>query len=96
MVWEELETLLITSDVGIETSSMIIRNLRKQNFKDSLSLKKGLIDEVTKLLSPYSQSMDFSRSKPFVIMVVGVNGVGKTTTIAKLAKYFLDKNQKIL
>lgn len=96
VVWEELETLLITSDVGIETSSMIIRNLRKQNFKDSLSLKKGLIDEVTKLLSPYSQSMDFSRSKPFVIMVVGVNGVGKTTTIAKLAKYFLDKNQKIL
>lgn len=96
VVWEELETLLITSDVGIETSSMIIRNLRKQNFKDSLSLKKGLIDEVTKLLSPYYQSMDFSRSKPFVIMVVGVNGVGKTTTIAKLAKYFLDKNQKIL
>jgi len=96
VVWEELETLLITSDVGIETSSMIIRNLRKQNFKDSLSLKKGLIDEVTKLLSPYSQSMDFSRSKPFVIMVVGVNGVGKTTTIAKLARYFLDKNQKIL
>ncbi len=96
VVWEELETLLITSDVGIETSSTIIKNLRKQNFKDTASLKKGLIDEITKLLVPYSQTIDFNRNKPFVIMVVGVNGVGKTTTIAKLAKYFVDKNKKVV
>lgn len=94
--WEELETLLITSDVGLQTSSIIIKNLKKQNFKDTESLKKGLIEEVTKLLSPYTQEIDINRCKPFVIMVVGVNGVGKTTTIAKLSKYFLNKNKKVL
>lgn len=94
--WEELETLLITSDVGLQTSSIIIKNLKKQNFKDTESLKKGLIEEVTKLLSPYTREIEINRCKPFVIMVVGVNGVGKTTTIAKLSKYFLNKNKKVL
>lgn len=94
--WEELEALLITSDVGVETSSAIIRNLKKQNYKDSEMLRKGLIDEVTKLLNPYAKEIYINKSKPFVIMVVGVNGVGKTTTIAKLSKYFLDKNKKVL
>lgn len=94
--WEELEALLITSDVGVETSSAIIRNLKKQNYKDSEMLRKGLIDEVAKLLNPYAKEIYINKSKPFVIMVVGVNGVGKTTTIAKLSKYFLDKNKKVL
>jgi fused signal recognition particle receptor len=95
-VWEDLETLLITSDVGVETSSLIIKNLKKQGFKDIEMLKKGLIDEVAKLLSPYSIVIDVNKSKPYVIMVVGVNGVGKTTTIAKLSKYFLNQNKKVI
>jgi fused signal recognition particle receptor len=94
--WEELETLLITSDVGIETTEELIRNLKKQNIKNGDELKSALIREVVNIIKPFSQSLAVPEDRPFVIMVVGVNGVGKTTTIAKLGKYFLDRNLKVV
>ncbi|MCX7769992.1 MAG: signal recognition particle-docking protein FtsY [Proteobacteria bacterium] len=95
-LWEELETLLITSDVGVETSSLIIKNLKKQSFKDSEDLKIGLINEITKILSPYARVINNNQAKPYVIMIVGVNGVGKTTTIAKLSKFFINNGKKVV
>jgi len=94
--WEELETLLITSDVGIETTEELIKNLKKQNIKNGDELKSALIREVVDIIKPFSQSLAVPEDRPFVIMVVGVNGVGKTTTIAKLGKYFLDRNLKVV
>jgi fused signal recognition particle receptor len=94
--WEELETLLITSDVGIETTEELIKNLKKQNIKNGDELKSALIREVVNIIKPFSQSLAVPEDRPFVIMVVGVNGVGKTTTIAKLGKYFLDRNLKVV
>ncbi len=95
-LWEELETLLITSDVGIETTEELIRNLKKQNIKSGDELKTALIREVVRVISPFAKELVVPEDKPFVIMVVGVNGVGKTTTIAKLSKYFLDRNFKVV
>jgi len=95
-VWEELETLLLTSDVGIETTEELIKNLKKQNITNGDELKNALIREVVNIFKPFAQELVIPEDRPFVIMVVGVNGVGKTTTIAKLSKYFLDKNFKVV
>lgn len=94
--WDELETLLITSDVGVETSAELIKNLKKKNIKNSEELKFALIDEVNRMLIPYTKEISIENDRPYVIMIVGVNGVGKTTTIAKIGKYFLNKGLKVV
>ncbi|TDV60562.1 signal recognition particle-docking protein FtsY [Pseudomonas sp. LP_7_YM] len=98
---EELETRLLTADVGVEATSLIVRNLtqkvaRKQ-LTDSDALYKSLQSELTEMLKPVEAPLVIgSQNKPFVILVVGVNGAGKTTTIGKLAKKLQLEGKKVM
>ena len=98
---EELETRLLTADVGVEATSLIVRNLtqkvaRKQ-LTDSDALYKSLQNELTDMLKPVEAPLVIgSEHKPFVILVVGVNGAGKTTTIGKLAKKLQLEGKKVM
>ncbi|WP_439887154.1 signal recognition particle-docking protein FtsY [Pseudomonas sp. MBLB4123] len=99
---DEIETRLLMADVGVEATTAIIQSLtqkvaRKQ-LTDSGALYKALQEELTALLKPVEQPLHIDHAKrPYVILVVGVNGVGKTTTIGKLAKKLqLDGNKVML
>lgn len=98
---EEIETRLLTADVGVEATSVIIKNLtqkvaRKQ-LTDADALYKSLQDELAAMLKPVEQPLKIeSQNKPFVILVVGVNGAGKTTTIGKLAKKLQLEGKKVM
>jgi len=98
---EEIETRLLTADVGVEATSVIIQSLtqkvaRKQ-LTDSDALYKSLQEELTALLKPVEQPLVITGlQKPFVILVVGVNGAGKTTTIGKLAKKLQLEGKKVM
>ncbi len=95
---EELEELLITSDIGIQTTMDLIQSLTKKSLTISTAdqLKKTLKEKIISILGreiPESQKIE---AKPYVIMVIGVNGVGKTTTIGKLASKFMASGEKVL
>lgn len=97
---EELETRLLMADVGVDTTQTIVQRLtdrlgRKELADDSVVVNT-LREEMEKILTPCSQKLDVSNKKPFVILVVGVNGVGKTTTIGKLAKKFQQNGHKVM
>ncbi len=98
---EELETRLLMADVGMTATQEIIANLtdkvdRKQ-LKDAPALFEALKDELKHLLQPVCQPLQLPEAdKPFVILMVGVNGVGKTTTIGKLAKRYQGEGKKVL
>ena len=98
---EEIETRLLTADVGVEATSVIIKNLtqkvaRKQ-LTDADALYKSLQAELAAMLKPVEQPLKIQpQSKPFVILVVGVNGAGKTTTIGKLAKKLQLEGKKVM
>ncbi|MFQ6574776.1 signal recognition particle-docking protein FtsY [Pseudomonas sp. UM16] len=98
---DEIETRLLTADVGVEATSVIVQSLtqkvaRKQ-LADSDALYKSLQDELADLLKPVEQPLRIqAQSKPFVILVVGVNGAGKTTTIGKLAKKLQLDGKKVM
>jgi fused signal recognition particle receptor len=96
---EELEEILIMSDVGTtaasEIMSVIRENARKGEAKDTASVKGLLKSEMTSILGDF-QPLMVSGSKPFVILAVGVNGVGKTTTIGKLASRFRSQGLSVL
>src|SRR5699024_9994453 len=85
---EELEEALIMSDVGVETSTEIISNLRdrikKEKIEDEEGVKNALRNEIQQVLDEVDNSFHLT-TKPSVILVVGVNGVGKTTSIGKIA-----------
>ncbi len=88
---EEIETLLLVADTGVDTTQHIMatlsENIERESLTDASALHEALQDELRKTLAPSEQAfeIDCNRS-PFVILVVGVNGAGKTTTIGKLAK----------
>lgn len=98
---EEIETRLLTSDVGVEATGVIIRSLtqkvaRKQ-LTDAQALYASLQEELAAMLKPVEQPLVIDAShKPFVILVVGVNGAGKTTTIGKLAKKLQLEGKKVM
>ncbi|UBM25095.1 signal recognition particle-docking protein FtsY [Pseudomonas sp. p1(2021b)] len=98
---DEIETRLLTADVGVEATSVIVQNLtqkvaRKQ-LADADALYKSLQDELAALLRPVEQPLKIqSQTKPYVILVVGVNGAGKTTTIGKLAKKLQLEGKKVM
>ncbi len=98
---ESIETMLLTADVGIETTDQIISELNQQvnrkELSDSNILLQSLKTLLQKNLEPCNQPLIISNSiKPYVILTVGVNGSGKTTTIAKLAHYFQCQGKKIM
>jgi len=93
---EELETRLIQGDVGIETSAKIIEALRRRRLADTAALRAALIDEITGLLQPVAKPLVIAPEKPFVILALGVNGVGKTTTLGKLAQRFKSEGKSVM
>jgi fused signal recognition particle receptor len=93
---EELETRLIQGDAGIETAGKIIEALRRRRLADTAALRAALIDEITALLQPVAQPLVVTPAKPFVILALGVNGVGKTTTLGKLAQRFKSEGRNVM
>jgi len=95
---EELEDILITGDVGVETTLHVLDNIRsrvkKEKYQTSDELDFLIKDEVKNLLE--FESINLPQSKPFVILVVGVNGTGKTTSIAKLTHYYKARGKSVL
>lgn len=96
---EELEEILIMSDIGVETSTKIINNLRekmkKQKIEDEEEVKKALREEMQNILDVTDIQLHLN-TKPSVILVVGVNGVGKTTSIGKIANRLAKDGKKIV
>jgi fused signal recognition particle receptor len=99
-LYEELETILLTADVGVEATETLLERLRKQvareHLDDAATLRAALSDALTDLLAPLEQPLDTSGAKPFIIMLAGVNGAGKTTSIGKLAKLFQGEGKSVL
>jgi fused signal recognition particle receptor len=97
---EALEALLLTSDCGIEATQHLLDELKKAARRDKLdtpeAIQKALADALLAILQPLEQALDVSGHKPFVIMIAGVNGAGKTTSIGKLAKYYQNQGKSVL
>ena len=93
---EELEELLITSDIGVQTTMELIKCVSKAKVSDPKELKKVLKDEMLSILNTEPLRLETATNKPRVILVVGVNGVGKTTTIGKIAASLKDSGEKVL
>ncbi|MEN5039217.1 signal recognition particle-docking protein FtsY [Stenotrophomonas sp. TWI1149] len=98
---DELETALITADVGVGATTALVEGLRKRmkarEFTDANALLTALRAELIAILQPVARPLVIDRTaKPFVVLTVGVNGVGKTTTIGKLAKRFKDDGHSLM
>ena len=95
---EELEDVLITADLGTEVAARIIANFRRTRFGREVTddeIKTALAEEIAEILKPVAHPLVIDRSlKPHVVLVVGVNGTGKTTTIGKLAQQYRDQGLK--
>ena len=100
-VLEELESLLVMSDVGVDTTESIIAHLRKsllrKELKDVAALREGLRSALLTILEPVERPLVIEKPDgPFVILMVGVNGAGKTTTIGKLARQLMDDGLSVM
>ena len=97
---EELETLLLTSDVGMEATQHLLDELKLRAKRDKIEtpegIQKALSDALHELLLPLEKPLDAARHRPFIIMIAGVTGAGKTTSIGKLAKYFQAQGKSVL
>lgn len=97
---DELETCLITADVGVGAATELVERLRvrmgKREFADANALLAALRAELVERLKPVERPLDAGGRKPFVLLMVGVNGVGKTTTIGKLAWRFRSEGRSVL
>lgn len=100
-LFEELETQLLMADLGVATTTKIIDNLTKQadrkQLKDAEALYELLQEQLAEILKPVDKRLEIPESdSPFVILMTGVNGVGKTTTIGKLAKQFKAEGKSVM
>ncbi|WP_371751987.1 signal recognition particle-docking protein FtsY [Snodgrassella alvi] len=100
-LYEELETVLLTSDMGIEATEKLLAQVRQRvtlkGLKNGDELRSALKEALYELLLPLDQPLILpDDKKPFVIMMAGVNGAGKTTSIGKLAKYFQSQGKSVL
>ena len=99
-LYEELETILLSADAGVNATEWLLDHLRKQVKRDGLTdaaqLKQALQEILIELLEPLQRPLDTTTKKPFVFMIAGVNGVGKTTSIGKLAYYFKSHGKTVL
>ena len=97
---EELESQLLMADVGVDATVAIIDNLTQRVSRKELTstdaLQRALREELLAILKPCEQPLDMAGNKPYVILMVGVNGVGKTTTIGKLAKRFQAEGKSVM
>ncbi len=98
-LFDELEEILITSDIGIDTTLKIIASLkekvRERKIIDAMKVKDLLKEELKEILESGDNSLKLD-TKPSVIIVIGVNGVGKTTSIGKIANYYKSQGKKVL
>jgi fused signal recognition particle receptor len=110
-IWEDLETLLIQADLGVDTTVALVERLRErvrdERLKKPQYVYEALQEELTEILLKPERDLLARRAasangatpdgpRPYVVLVVGVNGVGKTTTIAKLAKYYRDQGKSVM
>jgi fused signal recognition particle receptor len=95
-LYEELETALVQADCGVAAAQLLVADLRKKKADDAEALKRALKDSISDLLKPLERRLDVSGARPFVIMVAGVNGSGKTTSIGKLAKWLQSQGKSVL
>jgi fused signal recognition particle receptor len=98
--YDELETVLLTSDVGVATTGHLLTALRararKDNYTEAGQLREALREELLSLLRPVAVPLEITSHRPFIIMLAGVNGAGKTTSIGKLANYYQAQGLKVL
>ena len=96
----ELEEILITSDIGVKTTQELLHNVavkvQRKELEDADLLKKNLQEQMLRILSQQENPLNLSTARPFVIMVIGVNGTGKTTTIGKMAQKFKAQGKSVL
>lgn len=99
-LFEELETILLTADTGVSATTWLLDELRRQvkrnGLTDAAQLKGALQEALVALLAPLAQPLETQASKPFIIMLTGVNGAGKTTSIGKLANHFQLQGKTVL
>ncbi|HEX2567817.1 MAG TPA: signal recognition particle-docking protein FtsY [Burkholderiales bacterium] len=95
-LYEELESALLQADCGVAATQALLAALRKQSIADGEELRAALKRALTELLSPLEKRWDVARAKPFVVMIAGVNGSGKTTSIGKIAKWLQDQGKSLL
>ncbi len=97
---DEIETCLLTADVGVAATGSLVSGLRtrmnRREFADARALMNALRSDLRTLLQPVAQPLSIAGAKPFVILVVGINGVGKTTTIGKLAHRYRGQGKQLL
>lgn len=96
---EQLEELLISADMGVDTALRVTANMAEGRLGKKLSvteIKQVLADEITRIMEPVARPMPLYAKKPQVVLVVGVNGAGKTTTIGKLASQFQAAGKKVV
>ena len=98
--FDDIEEALILADAGLPTAELLVGALKEKWKRGQIrtvdDIKSSMKEEVQKLLSPIESPMIVDNKKPFVILTLGVNGVGKTTTIAKLASIYLNDKKKVL
>lgn len=100
-IYEELESILLASDMGIEATEELLEKIKKtvsfKGLKNGIELKKALKDAIYELILPLEKPLEINtENRPFVILMVGVNGSGKTTSIGKLAKSFKSQNKSVI
>lgn len=99
-LFEDLEAVLLSCDVGVEATRYLLDQTRaraqRERMQDATQIRDALRQALLELLAPLAQPLDLSRAKPFVILMAGVNGAGKTTSIGKLAGFFLSQGKSVL
>jgi fused signal recognition particle receptor len=99
-LYEELETLLLSCDIGVSSTEYLLTETRaraeRERITDPADLKRVLKDSLIELLSPVSRPLLIAGAKPFVMLIAGVNGSGKTTSIGKLAKFYQAQGHSVM
>jgi fused signal recognition particle receptor len=95
-LYEELESALLQADCGVQAARALIASLRRKKAADGDALRQALKDSIAELLAPLEKRLIVKEARPFVIMIAGVNGSGKTTSIGKLAKWLQAQGASVI
>ena len=98
--FDGIEEAVLLADAGLDAANAVVGAMKQRwrmgRIKTEEDLKLAMVEEIERLLLPVEKPLDSSTAAPFVVLAIGVNGVGKTTTIAKLARIFLDDGKKVM
>src|SRR3954471_16177070 len=95
-LFEELENALLQADCGVPATQQLVASLRNKKAPDGEALKRALKEDIATLLAPLEKRLEVKGARPFVIMIAGVNGSGKTTSIGKLAKWLQSQGASVM